>query len=375
MRVEFYKHNISEVDIENVAKAMRSLWLTTGDTVEEFEKKFAEYIGAKYCVGVMSCTAALHLSLLAYGIGEGDEVITTPMTFVATANAIIQAGAKPVFVDVESGTGNIDVNKITSVINKHTKAIMPVHLYGQLVDMGGIAYIANENDLMIIEDAAHAPEAKRGGIRVGQLSETSCYSFYATKQLCAGEGGAVCTDDKQVYDKLKMLRNHGMSKGAESRYNKLYSHWDMPIFGWKANMSNIQAAMLMNQLDRIEENWLKRARVCKIYEDSFKNNSNIKLLKVLPNSKSGRHLFTILVNPDKRDEILHKLQEKGIGCAVNYRAIHLLQYYRETFGYKRGDFPIAESIGDSTITLPLYPKLTDDEVQYVIDGVKEAVNG
>jgi UDP-4-amino-4-deoxy-L-arabinose-oxoglutarate aminotransferase len=179
LKVEFYRHNVSETDMTNVAKAMRSLWLTTGDTVAEFERKFAEYIGCEYAVGVMSCTAALHLSLLAYGIGEGDEVITTPMTFVATANSIIQAGAKPVFVDVEPETGNIDINKITPAINDHTKAIMPVHLYGQLVDMNGIAYIAQENNLTVIEDAAHAPEAKREDIRVGQISDTSCYSQVA----------------------------------------------------------------------------------------------------------------------------------------------------------------------------------------------------
>jgi len=374
MKVDFYHHNISEVDIDNVAKAMRRWWLTTGDTVEEFERKFAEYIGCKYAVGVMSCTAALHLSLLAYGIGQGDEVVTTPMTFVATANSIIQAGARPIFVDVEPETGNINADLIEAAITQKTKAIMPVHLYGMMVDMLRLDMITRKHHLNLIEDSAHALEANRQCIKVGQISDACCFSAYATKSVTAGESGMICTHNSEITDKLKKLRNHGMSKGAESRYQKKYEHWDMPIFGWKANMSNIQAAMLMNQIEHIEENWQKRERICRRYEDAFEGNPNIRLLKVLPNSKSGRHLFTILIAPEKRDDVLHKLQEKGIGCAVNYRAIHLLTYYRETFGYKRGDFPVAELIGDSTITLPLYPKLTDDEVQYVIEGVKEAVN-
>ncbi len=322
----------------------------------------------------MSCTAALHLSLLAYGIGKGDEVITTPMTFVATADSIIQAGARPVFVDVEPGTGNINAGLIERAITENTMAIMPVHLYGQMCDMLKLRSIVNKkHSMVIIEDAAHAVEANRDGVRVGHIGDATCFSWYSTKSLTSGEGGAVCTDSEFVAAKLKMLRNHGMSKGAESRYSKKYEHWDMPIFGWKSNMSNIQAAMLLNQLENVEMNLLKRENICQIYEESFKNIEQIRLLKVLPNSRSGRHLFTILVAPEKRDDILHKLQDKGIGCAVNYRAIHLLTYYRETYGYKRGDFPIAEKIEDSTIKLPLYPKLTDGEVEYVIKSVKEVV--
>jgi dTDP-4-amino-4,6-dideoxygalactose transaminase len=374
MKVEFYKHNVSETDIENVNKVLRSLWITTGGIVDEFESKFADYIGTKYCVGVTSCTAALHLSLLAYGIGKGSEVITTPMTFIATANSIIQAGARPIFVDVEPETRNINTDLVEDEMNIRTMAIMPVHLYGMMVDMVKIHQIADKRKIIVIEDAAHAIESNRDRVRVGDYGDVVCFSFYPTKSVTSGEGGAVCTNSKYIDEQLRMLRNHGMSKGAESRYQEKYTHWDMEIFGWKYNMSNIQAAMLLNQIDHIEENWQKRERICRIYEDAFKNNHNIRLMKVLPNSKSGRHLFTILVAPDKRDDILHKLQEKGIGVAVNYRAIHLLKYYRDTFGYKRGYFPVAELIGDSTITLPLYPKLTDLEVEYVIDGVKEAVN-
>lgn len=370
MKIEFYKHNISQADIDNVDVALDSPILTTGKTVNEFEDKFSQYLGCKYTVGVTSCTAALHLSLLAYGIGQGDEVITTPMTFIATANSILQAGATPVFVDVESETGNMDANLIERAITKRTKAIMPVHLFGQMCDMVEIFRIADMYDLVVIEDAAHAIESFRDGTKPSKLGEVACFSFYATKSITAGESGAICTNDEQIAENLKKLRLHGMSAGAEDRYSKRYKHWDMEILGWKYNMDNIQAALLLNQIDRIEENWQRREDICRRYEESFKG--IVSYPKVLPNSKHARHMFTIWVSPEKRDVVLGQLQDKGIGVAVNYRAIHLLSYYRQTFGYKRGMFPIAERIGDSTITLPLYPKLTDKEVDYVIKNVLEA---
>lgn len=372
MKVEFYKHNISQKDIGNVAKVLDSLFLTTGETVEEFEKRFSKYLGCKYTVGVTSCTEALHLSLLAYGIGSGDEVITTPMTFIATANAIIQSGATPVFVDVESGTANINADLIESTITSRTKAILPVHLYGQMCDMKRIREIADKYHLIVIEDVAHAIEASRDGIRPAELGDAACFSFYATKSITSGEGGAIAANNQEVAERLKKLRLHGMSAGAADRYSKKYEHWDMEVLGWKCNMSNIQAALLLNQLEDIEKHWQRREDICDMYENAFGGNALISCLDVLPDSKSARHLFTILVSSEKRDSILWRLQEKGIGVAVNYRAIHLLSYYQKAYGYKRGMFPIAEKIGDSTITLPLYPKLTDKEVQYVIDMVKEA---
>jgi len=374
MRVEFYKHNISQKDIDNVVKVLNSLFLTTGEVVEEFERKFSQYLACKYTVGVTSCTAALHLSLLAHGIGPGDEVITTPMTFIASVNSIIYAGAVPVFVDVEPETGNIDAGLIESAITPKTKAILPVHLYGQMCDMRRIREIADKHHLVVIEDAAHAIEASRDGVRVGALGETACFSFYATKNITCGEGGAISTNDGNIAEKLKKLRLHGMSKGAADRYTKRYEHWDMELLGWKYNMSNIQAALLLDQLEKIDKLWRRREKICQEYEKAFENCRGITCMKMLPGSKSARHLFTIMVSPDKRDNVLRKLQDKGIGVAVNFRAIHLLTYYRQTFGYKRGSFPIAERIGDSTITLPLYPKLTNDEVQYIITSVRESVS-
>lgn len=373
MKVEFLKHNIEKEDIERAISVLHSIFLTTGDVVVEFEGDFSSYLGMRHTVGVTSCTAALHLSLLAYSIGPGDEVITTPMSFCATANSIIHVGARPVFVDVEEETGNINVELIERAITEKTKAIIPVHLYGQMCDMKGIRKIADRYKLKVIEDAAHAIEAERDGVRVGHLSDAACFSFYATKNITSGEGGAICTNSQERADLFKMMRLHGIDKSAIDRYTKRYQHWDMPVLGWKYNMDNIQASLLIGQLRRIDELWWKRDNLWRLYEEEFHNVKGVRILKTVPHSRHARHMFTILVEPDNRDSILWFLQERGIGVAVNYRPIHLLKYYRKTFGYKEGDFPVAEDIGRRTISLPLYPKLKDEEVLYVIEAVKEVV--
>jgi len=373
VKIEFFKHNIEQDDIKRATDVLNSIFLTTGQVVSEFENSFAAYLKAQHAIGVTSCTAALHLSLLAYGIGRGDEVITTPMSFCATSNSILHAGATPVFVDVEKETGNINAELIEAAITKTTKAIMPVHLYGQMCNMQKIRTIADKYSLVIIEDAAHAIEAERDGVRVGELAETACFSFYATKNITSGEGGTVTTSSSEKAEIIRMLRLHGIDKSALDRYTKIYRHWDMPVLGWKYNMDNIQAALLIGQLQRIEELWSQRVRIWKIYEDAFKDIKGIEILKTVSNSKHARHLFTILVSPEKRDEILHKLQKRGIGVAVNYRPIHLLKYYRETFGYKEGDFPVAEDIGKRTVSLPLYPRLDNTEVCYVIESFKKVL--
>lgn len=372
-KIEFFKHNIDERDIARANEVMRSIFLTTGKVVEEFETKLAAYVGAERGVGLTSCTAALHLCLLAWDIGPGDEVITTPMSFCATSNSVMHAGAKPVFVDAEESTGNIDADLIEKAVTKKTKAIMPVHLYGQMCDMKKLRKTADKHGLVIIEDAAHCIEGARDGVRVGQLGDAACYSFYATKNITSGEGGAVTTNNAAKADLLKMLRSHGIDRSAGDRYTKLYRHWDMPILGWKYNMDNIQASLLIGQLERIEELWARRDAVARKYEAAFAGVKGIGLMKTAAGCKHPRHLFTILVDPNRRDAILTALQERGIGVAVNYRAIHLLKYYRETFGYKEGDFPAAEEIGASTISIPLYPKLKDDEIEYVVGAVIDEV--
>lgn len=373
MKIEFYKHNIGEEEIKKVVEVLHSIFLTTGQVVYEFEDKFSHYLGCKHTIGVTSCTAALHLALLAYGIGPGDEVITTPISFIATANAILHVGANPVFVDVEPETGNINAELIEGAITKKTKAIIPVHLYGQLCDMKKLKEIANKHDLKIIEDCAHCIEGERDGVRPGQLSDAACFSFYATKNITSGEGGAISTNNSDIAEKVKRLRLHGMTKGAEERYAGKYQHWDMDILGWKYNMDNIQAALLLNQLERIEERWKRREEICRRYEEAFKNIDGLNFPKVLPNSQSARHLFSIWVDPNMRDKVMWSLQEKGIGVAVNFRPIHLMRFYRERFGYKENDFPVAESIGSRTISLPMYPRLKHEEQEYIIDTVKNLV--
>ena len=369
MRVEFFNHNINDKDIQNAVKTLKSVFLTTGKVVEDFEERFSDYLGVKQTIGVNSGTAALHLSLLVWGIGQGDEVITTPLSFCATSNAILHTGAKPVFVDVEEETGNLNAEIVKASITKKTKALLPVHLYGQMCDMKRIRKIANRYGLILIEDVAHAIEAKRDNIGPGHISDAACFSFYATKNITSGEGGAVSTNDSKKAELIRMLRLHGIDKSAIDRYTGLYKHWDMPILGWKYNMDNIHASLLIGQLSRIDKLWSRRNELWKFYEEKLSNIKEIKILKTVPDSKHARHLFTILVAPNKRDSIMRELQKRGIGVAVNYRPIHLLKYYRKTYGYEKGDFPVAESIGSSTISLPLYPSLKRSEVMYVIDAL------
>jgi len=365
LKVEFYKHNIGQQEKQKVLECLNGIFITTGSYVKEFEQKFAAYLNLDYSVGLTSCTAALHLSLLALGIGTGDEVITTPMTFIATATAIMHTGAKPVFVDVEPTTALLDANKIEGAITERTKAIIPVHIYGQMVDMKKVKKIADKYNLRIVEDAAHCIEGERDGIRPGQLGDVACFSFYATKNITSGEGGAIGTNNKELAEKILMLRQHGMSKEAVDRYSGNYQHWDMLECGWKYNMDNIQASLLLPQLARIDLTLEKRKQIFEKYIKYFQGVRKIEVTEIAPKTKSAFHLFTILVDKTKRDFLLKELGRAGIGVAVNYRAIHLLSYFRKRFGFVVGDFPVAEDIGQRTISLPFYPKLRDREISYV----------
>jgi dTDP-4-amino-4,6-dideoxygalactose transaminase len=373
MKIEFLRHNIDREDINRAVEVLNSIFLTTGSVVEEFEKGFSLHLDIPFTIGVTSCTAALHLCLLAWGSGHGDEVITTPMSFCSTSNAVIHTGATPVFVDVEEETGNINAELIESKITGKTKAIIPVHLYGQMCDMKRIRQIADKYHLAVIEDAAHCIEGVRDGIKAGKLGDAACFSFYATKNITSGEGGAIVTGNFDKAELLRMLRLHGIDESAIDRYTKKYEHWDMLVLGWKYNMDNIQAALLVGQLKRIDELWKRRDEIYRRYEDAFASVKAIRLMKTMPDSRHARHLFTIQVPEKKRDSMLHALQEKGVGVAVNFRAIHLLKYYRQKFGYKEGDFPVTERVGNSTISIPLYPKLKDVEIDYVIKTVKEVI--
>jgi dTDP-4-amino-4,6-dideoxygalactose transaminase len=370
MKVEFYRHSLDEKDAANVADVLRSTFLTTGPVTVQFEEAFNKYAGIENVVAVNSCTAALHLSLLGLDIGPGDEVITTPMTFIATATAILHAGARPVFVDVESDTGLLDVLNVEKAITERTKAILPVHLYGTMVDMRGLRDLADRFHLKIIEDCAHCIEGERDGVRPGQLGDTACYSFYATKNLTCGEGGALATNNHELAERIKLLRLHGMSKDAASRYGGNYQHWDMLELGWKYNMSDIQAALLVNQIERLDSLWQRRHEIAQKYDEAFQGSGSIQIPKL--KGKSAHHLYTVWIDSDKRDRLLSELSTNGVGVTVNYRAVHTLKYFSEALPCS-DNYANAERIGQSTISIPLYPNLADDEVDYVIETVKRLV--
>jgi len=369
-KVEFFRHNIGRSEKRAVCQALDGLFLTTGKLVEQFEDRLAAYLGLHHAVGVTSCTGALHLSLLAAGVGPGDEVITTPMTFAATALAVIQAGAKPVFVDVEPGTGNLDARLVEAAVNSRTRAILPVHLYGQMCDMRALRDIADRHRLAIVEDAAHAMEASRDGIRVGQLGDFVCFSFYPTKSITCGEGGAIAVHGAETAGLLKALRHHGMSHSASERYGKDEVSYEITRMGWKYNMDNIQAALLIPQLERAGKLLARRQRLAALYRKKLSGVPGIQFMDWLPGCTHSQHVFTMLVPASKRSLFLAGLKERGIGVSVNYIPVHLQKFFRQTYGFKPGTFPAAEAIGASTVTLPLYPKLRNDELDYVVRAVK-----
>lgn len=373
MDVPFFMHDLGEQELAEIAKVFQGPILTTGETVKEFEERFAAYLGCRHALGVSSCTGALHMSMLALGIGPGDEVITTPMTFIASATSIIETGARPVFVDVEPNTGNLDAGKIEAAITERTRAILPVHLYGLMCDMRTIRAIADRRGLSVIEDAAHCVEGRRDGARPGELGDTACFSFYATKNLTCGEGGAVVTNDDRLAEKLRPLRLHGMTKNANDRHREGYQHWDMETLGWKYNMDNIQAAILLPQMDRLEANRDKRAALVARYEEKLSGIDGLQWPRTAPETTHSRHLFTIWIADGRRDQVIASLQNAGISVMVNYRAIHLLTYFRETLGLLREMFPVAEEIGDSTISLPLYPNMPEAHVDRVANALKNAM--
>lgn len=372
-KIEFYRHNIGEEDIRKAGEVLRSLFLTTGPVTSEFEEKFSCFTELRETVALNSCTAALHLSLLALGIGPGDEVITAPMTFAATVTSILHAGAVPVLVDVEPGTGLIDAALIEKAITPRTKAVVPVHLYGVMADMKAIRRIADRHGLAIVEDCAHCIEGERDGVRPGHLGDAACFSFYATKNLTSGEGGAVGTRDPELAGKVRIFRLHGLTSDAITRHSGKFRQYDMEVLGWKYNMDSIHSALLVGQIDRLSGYWERREAIARKYEKELGGVPGIRVPEV--KGKSARHLQTVWVDAKVRDRVVEKLEEKGIGVSVSYRALHTLKYFRETFGYRPEDFPVALEIGLRTLTLPLYPKLTDEEAEYVIASLKEIVAG
>lgn len=381
MRKEFLifgSPKIEEEEINEVVDSLRSGWISTGPKVAKFEDDFKKYIGAKYAAAVNSCTAGLHLSLIATGIKAGDEVITSPMTFGATANVITHVGAIPVFVDVDPVTMNIDPKKIEAKITKKTKAIIPVHLAGRPCDMDAITKIAKRHNLLVIEDAAHAVGAEYKGRKIGTIGDLTVFSFYVTKNLVTGEGGMVVTNKREYIEKIQIYAIHGMSKGAWKRYSDAgYKHYQIIYPGFKYNMMDIQAALGMHQLKRLNKYAKRRQVIWNRYNKAFSKLPIKTPARPEPNTVHALHLYTILIDIDKlgisRDKFQHELYKRNIGTGIHFVAVHLHPYYRKRFGFKKGDFPHAEYISDRTLSLPLSAKLTDQDVEDVIQSVKTVV--
>lgn len=365
-------------EIYEVIDTIKSNWVSKGPKTVEFEKKFAEYIGVKHAIAMNSCTAALHTALVANGIGAGDEVITTPLTFAATANVIVHTQAKPVFVDVDPETYLIDPNKIEEKINNNTKAIIPVHYSGQACEMDKIMKIARKHNLFLLEDAAHAVYTKYRGQMVGSIGDATAFSFYATKNLSTGEGGMLTTNNDELAEKARVISLHGMSRNAWNRYGKGGSwYYEVNFPGFKYNMTDMQAALGLHQLKKLEGMQKTREEYVEMYNTAFEDMEEIVTPAEIPGNRHAWHLYVIRINENlmniDRNKFIEELTDLNIGTSVHFIPVHLHPYYRMTYGYKHGDYPVAESIYDGILSLPLYPKMTRDDVEVVVNAVKHIV--
>jgi dTDP-4-amino-4,6-dideoxygalactose transaminase len=369
---------VEQEEIDAVVEVLKSGWISTGPKTQEFEERFKNYVDAKNAVAVSSCTEGMELSLVVAGIGKGDEVITSPMTFAATANVVIHIGAIPVFADVNKDTFNIDPYDIERRITSRTKAIMPVHYAGQPCEMDEIIDVAKRHNLVIIEDAAHATGAEYHGKKIGSIGDATSFSFHVQKTMTTAEGGMITTDNDEWAKRLKILRLHGMSRDAWARSSASQVHYDVVYPGYKSNMTDIQAAMGLTQLSKLESYISIRQAYAKIYDEAFAQIPEVDNIKRIGRIRHSETMYVILLNIDAlridRDEFIRCLQAENIFCAVHFKPVHLHSYYRDTFGYKRGDYPNAEYAFDRAISLPFSPKLTENDVQDVIFAVSKLVN-
>ena len=376
--IPFARPAIGDSEASEVLATLASGWLTTGPRVQRFEREFGAWVGAQHALAVNSCTAALHLSLLAAGIGAGDEVITTPLTFCATANAIIHTGARPVFADIDRRTYNLDPSAVERAITPRTRAILPVHYAGRPADVLAFQRLSEAHGLVLIEDAAHAVEAVSNAGRVGTTAHFTCFSFYATKNLTTGEGGMVTTASDRAATWIRTAALHGMSRDGWTRYAATGTpHYDVVMAGFKYNMMDLQAAIGLQQLARIEE--MHRARVQRSaqYDAGLAAFPLERPAATPPRERHAHHLYTVLVDPAScgrtRDDVQRALQEAGIGTSIHFRALHLHPFYAERFGFRRGQFPNAELVSDTTLSLPLSAATTPEDVDTVVGALGDVL--
>lgn len=369
---------IEEDDIQAAVEALKGDYLTTGPKIKEFEQKLAECTGAKYAVAVSNGTAALHAACFAAGIGTGDEVITTPMTFAASANCALYVGAKPVFADIDSSTYNIDPEDIRKKITGRTKAVIPVHFTGQPCDMDEILKIAGEYGLVVIEDGAHALGAEYKGRKVGSMGDMTTFSFHPVKHITTGEGGAITTNDRELHEKLLMFRSHGITRdtGKLSRDEGPW-YYEQQFMGYNYRMTDIQAALGISQLNKLQKFLERRRKYVKLYNMAFKDTGGIIVPYQMQGVNSAWHLYIIQLELEKlrvgRREVFEELRTRNIGVNVHYIPVYYHPHYR-TLGYEKGLCPNAERLYERIITLPLFPKMEREDVDCVIKNVKEVVD-
>lgn len=371
---------IGDDEKREILDCLETGWLGTGPKVARLEREFRAYKEASHAVAVNSCTAALHLSMLAAGIGPGDEVITTALTFCATVNAVIHAGATPVLADVDPVTSNIDPGDVEARITERTKAILPVHFAGRPCEMSALVALAKRRNLLLIEDCAHAIETTYRGKHSGTFGTFGCFSFYVTKNMTTGEGGMVLTPDAKLADRIKILALHGMSKDAWRRFSdEGYKHYYVVDCGYKYNMMDLQAALGIHQLGRIEKNWERRRQVWSAYQAEL---GDLPLTLPPPPEEETRHayhLYTVLVDPNRsritRDQFMTAMTAENIGVGVHYQSIPIHPYYQERFGWRPEDYPNSFRIGQQTVSLPLSAKLTDRDVSDVVRAVRKILKG
>jgi perosamine synthetase len=374
MQIPFHKTHTTEEEINAAVAAIQSGWVTMGPKTVEFEKAFQAYIGSKEAVSMNSATAALHLALKAVGIKRDDEVIVPTNTFVATAEVVTYFDAVPVLCDIEEDTHNIDVSKIEALITEKTKAVIPVHFAGQPCDMDEIYAIANKYNLKVVEDAAHALPSSYKGEKVGNLTDTdvTCFSFYATKTLSTGEGGMATTNNADFAKCMRINRLHGISRDAWDRYTtKGAWYYEIVDNGNKYNTTDINAAIGLVQLKKQDMLRDKRAKIAQKYNEAFQDDKNIVTPCVKDDRETAWHLYVIKI--DNRDEVIEKLKSAGVGCSVHFIPIHKHPYYKETYHYKNEDYPVANAVFEKSLSLPIYPDMSEEEVDFVIKKVKEIV--
>jgi len=370
MQIPFHKTHITSEEIDSAKEALESGWLTMGPKTIEFETKFKEYVNSNEAVSMNSATAALHLALKAIGTKSGDEVIIPTNTFVATAEVVTYFGAIPVLCDIEESTHNIDVTKIEQLVTTKTKAIIPVHFAGQPCDMDEIYEISHKYDLFVIEDAAHAIPSSYKGVKIGALEKTdiTCFSFYATKTLSTGEGGMATTHNRNYAKNMKINRLHGISKDAWDRYTTKGSwYYEIVDNGHKYNTTDINSSIGMVQLKKQGMLLDKRVAIANRYNTAFKDNKNIVLPFIKDYRDTSWHLYVIKI--ENRNEVIEKLKENGIGCSVHFIPIHKHTYYKVTYGYEDRAYPVANKVFEKSLSLPIYPDMINEEVDFVIDNI------